>query len=142
MILSNILLVLGVLLGGASVYIAVSVILDNILENQNVPLSWASGDAPKKSKSGIIRLSRPLVHKLILPLTSRYELKERREKIKRDIQSAGLSQELNENEYIGLQVFLGVVFPLFILGCNLLFGLEYPWYFIFGFAVLGFIFPY
>ncbi len=142
MVLSNILLFLGVLLGGASVYVAVSVLLDNILENQNMPLSWASGDAPKKSKSGIIRLSRPLVHKLILPLTSRYELKDRREKIKRDIQSAGLSQELNENEYIGLQVFLGFAFPLFIASCNALFNLQYPWYFIFGFGVLGLIFPY
>ncbi len=142
MVLSNILLILGLLLGGGSVYIAVSMILENFLQNQNLPLSWASGDAPKKSKSGIIRISRPLVHKLILPVLSRYELKERREKLKREIQSAGLSQELNEDEYLGLQVFLGLVFPLFIFSCNALFNLEYPWYFIFGFGVLGFLFPY
>src|ERR1039457_5772136 len=107
MILPNILLFLGVLLGGFATFIAVNALIESLTGSQMASLSWASGDAPKKSKSGIIRLSRPLVHKLILPLTSRYELKERREKIKRDIQSAGLSQQLNENEYIGLQVFLG-----------------------------------
>jgi tight adherence protein C len=82
------------------------------------------------------------VHRIVLPLTDRYELKKRREQIKRDIQSAGLSQELNENEFIGLQVFLGLVFPIFLSLCNGLFNLGYPWILIFIFAALGFLYPY
>jgi tight adherence protein C len=139
--LSNILQILGVLAGGGAVYLAVSTLLQNIFENQNQPLQWATGQAPKKSKSGIIRLSRPLVHRLVIPVLSRYDLKDRKEKIKRDIQSAGLGQELNADEFIGLQVFLGIVFPLFILLLNILFHLDYPFLIILFFGVVGFIFP-
>jgi tight adherence protein C len=139
--LSGILQILGVLAGGAAVFVAVSIVIKNIIENQNQPLSWASGDSPKKSKSGIIRLSRPLVHRLVLPLIARYELKDQKERIRRNIQSAGLGQELNENEYLGLQIFLGLFLPLFIIACNFLFHLEYPWFLILIFGVLGFVFP-
>jgi tight adherence protein C len=142
MVLSHLLQILGVLLGGAGVYVAVSALCNSIFENQNQNLSWANGDEPKKSKSAIIRLSRPLIHRLVIPLLARYELKEYRTRLKREIQSAGLAQEFNEDEYIGLQVFLGVMLPIFIISCNILFSLEYPWFFILLFAVLGFSFSY
>ncbi|MDZ4678772.1 MAG: type II secretion system F family protein [Oligoflexia bacterium] len=142
MILPNILLVLGILLIGLSVYLAVSAIVESLSTANNSPLTWASGDAPQKSKSGVIRLARPLVHRLVIPILSRYEMKTKKEKIKREIQAAGLSQELNENEYIGLQYFLGVFFPLLLTTLNLFFDLGYPWIAIVAFALFGFAYPY
>jgi tight adherence protein C len=140
--LPNFLLILGVLLGGVSVYVAVSALIDSITANRTSALSWAESDAPRQSKSGIIRLARPLIHRIVLPLIARYKLKNYKEKIKREIQSAGLGQELNEDEYVGLQIFLGVMLPTFVTACNLLFNLEYPPWLIVAFALFGFIFPY
>jgi tight adherence protein C len=142
MILPNILLVLGILLIGLAVYLAVTALVESLSVANNSPLTWTTGDTPKKSKSGVIRLSRPLVHKLVIPLLARYEMKEKKERIKREIQAAALGQELNENEYIGLQYFLGVVFPLLLASLNLLFDLGYPWLAIVAFAFFGFAFPY
>lgn len=139
---SYFLLVAGVLLGGVGTFVAVRALLESLFANQNIALSWASGEAPQKSKSGIIRLSRPLVHRLVLPLISRYKMTEYKEKLKREIQSAGLGQELNAEEYIGLQIFLGVFFPGFLFGANTLFELNYPPALMIGFSVVGFMFPY
>ena len=142
MILPNILLFIGVLLGGFATYMAVAALLEGLSNSQTASLTWASGDAPKKSKSGVIRLARPLVHRLILPFLSRYELKNYRQNIKREIQSAGLGQELNEEEYIGLQGLLGVVLPILLIVINILFNAHYPWWAIIGFAFFGYAFPY
>src|SRR5260370_1437811 len=112
MILPNLILFLGVLLGGLASYIAVGTFIDSLFNTKLNALSWASGDAPKKSKSGLIRLARPLVHRLVLPIIAHYQLKDYKQNLKREIQSAGLAEELNENEYIGLQILLGVFIPL------------------------------
>ena len=42
MVLTNILQIIGVLLGGAAVYITVAAVLNNIFENQNQPLTSGS----------------------------------------------------------------------------------------------------
>ena len=129
MVLPDFILILGVLLGGAGTYVAVSALVNSISASQNIALSWSSGDAPKKSKSAVIRLTRPLIHRLVLPLIARYELKEYKENLKREIQSAGLaSYELNENEYLGLQVFLGILLPMVLIVFNFLFDMGYPWW--------------
>jgi tight adherence protein C len=142
MILENILLFLGVLLGGFATYVAVAAILENVFNSKTAALTWGSGDQPMKSKSGVIRLARPLIHRLVLPLISRYELKEYKENLKRELQSAGLGQELNENEYIGLQVLLGLLLPLTLLAGHVLFNIEYPLWMIAAFGIFGFLFPY
>ena len=141
MVLPDFLLILGILIGGAGVYVAVSALIESISASQNIALSWSSGDAPKKSKSPLIRLIRPLIHKLILPLLARYKLEGAKERIKRDIQSAGLSHELNENEFIGLVVFLGIVFPIFLTVLNFLFEMGYPWWGNIIFGIVAGLFP-
>jgi tight adherence protein C len=142
MILQNILLFLGILLGGFATYVAVSAVLENIFNSKTTALTWASGEQPMKSKSGVIRLARPLIHRLVLPLIARYELKEYKENLKRQIQSAGLGRELNENEYIGLQILLGVILPLILFVGHFLFNIDYPLWMIGAFAAFGFLFPY
>ena len=140
MILSQLLLILGVLVGGVSVYIAVFAFVESLTANKNMSLMWADGELPKKSKSLVIRLCRPVVHRLILPMIAKRDLTEYKKNIKREIHSAGLGQELNEDEYVGLQIFLGLVLPLVVVSMNLLFSLEYPLYLIIAFGVFGFIF--
>jgi len=141
MILPHLLLFIGVLLSGLATFLAVSTILDSVFNTKLNALTWASGDAPKKSKSGVIRLTRPIVHRMILPLIARYKLQRYKENIKREIQSAGLADELNENEYIGLQILLGAMIPLVLIAGQILFKIEYPVWMIFTFAVFGYAFP-
>jgi tight adherence protein C len=136
------LLVVGVLLGGLSVYIAVSTLLNSIFSNQNQMLVWATGDAPKKSKSGVIRLCRPLVHRLVLPLVARYKFTDYKERVKREVQSAGLGDELNADEYLGLQILLGIMLPLFMLMLKSLFGAQYPLALVAFMGGFGAMYPY
>lgn len=143
MILSQVLLILGVLAGGYSVFVAVKAFLDGLSVNSSTPLVWGEqGAKPTKSKSPIISLSRPLLHRMFIPIIRKYKLEEYKKNLKREINSAGLGQELNEDEYIALQYFLGIALPGLVLVMNFLFNLEYPVGMILGFGVLGFFFPY
>ena len=142
MLLPHILLFLGTLLGGLATYFAVAAVVTSLTNAQTASLTWANGEAPKKSKSGIIRLARPLVHRLMLPILSYYDLKNHKLNIKREIQSAGLGQEMNEEEYLGLQGLLGIILPLVLLVVNIFFNVNYPLWLIAFFAVFGFFFPY
>lgn len=143
MILGNILLILGVLAAGVSVFIAVRTFLESISSQNSTPLIWGElGAKPVKSKSPIISVSRPLLHRLFIPLVKKYKLEEYKKNLKREINSAGLGQELNEEEYIALQIFLGIALPGTVLLMNLLFNLEYPPFLILVFSVVGFFFPF
>ena len=142
MILPTFLLICGALLGGVSIYLAVHALIDSLTSNKLEALNWSTGEEPRKSKSGIIRITRPLVRRLVLPLLVRYELKQYKEKIKREIHGAGIDKELNENEYVGLQVLLGLLLPAFVFTINFLFTLNYPFWFPIAFGILGYFFPY
>ncbi|MBK9294291.1 MAG: type II secretion system F family protein [Oligoflexia bacterium] len=141
-------MILGVLLGGLSVFVAVKTFIENISAQKTSPLLWGGsggeefGQAPKKSKSPIISVCRPLLHRLIIPITSKYKLEEYKKNLKREINSAGLGQELNEEEYVALQLFLGIMLPVILMAFNFLFNLNYPFLFILFFGVVGFVFPY
>jgi tight adherence protein C len=143
MVLNQILLILGMLAGGLCVYFVASSFFGSLLsKNNSTSLVWGeSADLPKQSRSPIITLTRPLVHKVAIPLLSRYKLEEYKKGIKRNIYAAGLGQELNEDEYIGLQLLMGILLPVFVSMTNVLFNLEYPWLVIVLFGVMGFAFP-
>lgn len=147
MIFSQILMILGTLAGGLSAFIAVRTLIESLSAQKTSPLLWGDisgklGEAPKKSKSPIITVSRPLLHRLIIPITSKYKLEEYKKNLKREINSAGLGQELNEEEYLALQFFLGIMLPVIIFTFNILFSLNYPLLFILFFGIIGFAFPY
>jgi tight adherence protein C len=105
-------LVAAVLLTAFSVYKFVSVMMANNV-NKDV-LAWASGKEPKKSKSGLINSSRPLVHQLTLQHAVRIKSPAYRSNIRRLLETAGMSAQLNVDEFIGLQILWGIAFPLLI----------------------------
>ena len=90
-------------------------------------LSWATGDAPDKSDSPIINLSRPLVHQLTLKYAKRIKNPSFRKGIDYKILTAGLENELNTDEFIGLKILWGIVFPVMLLVINFSLSLGYPW---------------
>lgn len=133
-------LYIGLLLAGYAVYLFISTILATQVESN--ALSWASGSEPVQSKSGFINFSRPLVHRFTLTQAAKIKFVRYRKNIAKKISTAGLEQELNVDEFIGLQILWGVVFPLLLafLNFTLEFGFSIPFIIIFGAA--GGYFPF
>ncbi len=114
----SILLISGLVLIGLSVYL----FLNALMNNKNVDfeaLAWASEDEPNKSKSSLINFSRPLVHQLTLQHAPRVKSVKYRANIQKQLLTSGLSKEINVDEFIGLQILWGVMFPLLLVILNL-----------------------
>ena len=127
------------MLAGAAVYLFVSSLLAGRPGEQQ--LSWASGTEPVKSKNAVINLCRPLVHQFTLKYADKIKSPKYRKKIQRLIKVGGLSAELNEDEFIGLQLFLGVAFPLFLTMMNFTLDLGFPTPMVFLIGLIGFFMP-
>lgn len=135
----NIMLFLSVFAGGISVYFFVSAFIQS--HSDKAQLSWANNDEPVKSKNPIINMSRPLVHQFTLQHALKVKSLSFRKKIKKYIMVGGLSAELNEDEFIGLQILWGVMFPLFISLMNFALQLDFPFLFILALIPFGFYLP-
>lgn len=113
----DLILIAGLFLLGVSVYLFANMILSTNQDAQS--LMWASDDEPTQSNSKFIEFSRPLVHKFCLNLASKIKSKKYREKVRHKINTAGLSKEMNTDEFIGLQFLWGLLFPLLLIFLNL-----------------------
>ncbi|MCX7977394.1 MAG: type II secretion system F family protein [Bdellovibrionaceae bacterium] len=118
-------LMVGLVLGGYAVYNLISFFLS--AQADKAQLSWANQSEPVKSKNKIIELSRPLVHQFTLSYAMKIKSPSYREKVRRWIKTGGLSRELNEDEFIGMQILWAIVFPILMAILN--FALEFglPW---------------
>ena len=129
----------GLMMGAASVYLFCSVIFTR--NNDQESLAWAEGNAPKPSKMPLISLSRPLVHNLALGHVKKIKSPAYRASVERKLLTAGLNRELNTDEFIGLQILWGFMFPLFFVLLNFALQFGYSYWMAFGIAALGGYFP-
>ena len=136
---AELMLILGLLLAGVAVFLFVNSIFASNSDKQQ--LSWASNDEPVKSKNAIINFSRPLVHQFTLQHAMKIRSEGYRKKVRKYILTSGLSQELNEDEFIGLQILWGVMFPLFLLIMNFSLQLDLPPLMLLGLGLIGFYLP-
>lgn len=136
---SLIFLIGGLLLAGLSVYLFIKIVFKTNGETQS--LAWAAGNEPAKSKSPIINFSRPLVHNFTIQYAPRIKSKGYRARVHRKIITGGLSAELNVDEFIGMQILWGIMFPIlvFLLNFTLDLGLSTPLCVVLG--LLGSMFP-
>ena len=65
-------LVSGLLVAAFAVYTFVSALMSNSQTEKDL-LSWASGQEPVQSKSGLINMSRPMVHQFTLKYALKYK---------------------------------------------------------------------
>lgn len=135
----DLLLYLGLFLAGASTYWFVYTVF--AANQDSKALAWATGDQPKKSKSPIINISRPLVHQFTL----KYARKIKREKFRKNIEykilTGGLNEEINVDEFLGLKLFWGLLFPIILTVLNFALQLGYPWPLILMISPMGFYLP-
>lgn len=136
---AELMLIVGLILGGLASFMFISTIFNS--KNEKAQLSWASNDEPVVSKSGIINFSRPLVHQFTLQHALRIKNISYRKTIKKLILTSGLSRELNEDEFIGLQILWGVMFPIFLAILNFSLELGFGFPIILGLGLIGFYLP-
>lgn len=139
MISPEILLILGCLLAGTSVAMFLQALLAG--KPGESQLSWASGAEPIKSKNAVINMCRPLVHQFTMQHAARFNSEKYRKKIRHLIKVGGLGSELNEDEFIGLQLFLGFAFPIFLIILNFSLDLGLPLLMLLGLGLFGFLMP-
>lgn len=136
---ADLLLVAGFVLGGLSVFLFVSALFSSNKDSQQ--LSWANNSEPVKSKSPVINFSRPLVHQFTLQHALKVKSESYRKRVRKYILTSGLSRELNEDEFIGLQILWGVMFPIFMFIMNFALALDLPPVILLGIGLGGFVFP-
>lgn len=122
-----------------AVYSFATAILTNNADKD--ALSWASGDEPTKSKSALVNSCRPLVHNFTIQHAMKIKNPRYRKKVEELIMYAGLTRELNVDEFIGLQILLGAMFPGILMLMNFALDMGMPWYTFVAVAPLGFYYP-
>ncbi len=140
MLSSDLLILLsGLGLAAISVYWFVSAIFRNDTDSDS--LAWASGNEPEKSKSPFVNFSRPLVHNFTLQHALKLKIPDYRKRVEKKILTAGLSQEINVDEFIGLQILWGMMFPVMLIILNFALQLGYPFPLMIGVGLFGVYFP-
>jgi tight adherence protein C len=136
---SELLPMIYILATGIAMYWTVSIIFS---KNEDAKaLSWASGNAPIKSKSKAIEFSRNLTHQVTIQHAGRVKSAAYRKQLERKILVAGMSAELNVDEFIGMQILWGVMLPILLLILNFALQLGYPWIFFVAVVPAGLYFP-
>ncbi len=128
-----------ILIAGFSVYWTLMVIFG---KNEDMKvLQWASGNAPVKSKSPAIEISRTLTHQFTIQHAVRIKNPRYRKKIENLILTSGLSAELNVDEFIGIKILWGVLLPIVLIILNFALQLNYPYIFFLFVIPIGWHFP-
>ncbi|MES2965224.1 MAG: type II secretion system F family protein [Bdellovibrionota bacterium] len=136
---SDLLPMIYILAFGLSVYWTVSILF---AKNEDMKaLSWASGTEPEKSKSSLIELSRSLTHQFTIQWAVKFKDPKRRKRIDKLLLTSGLKSELNVDEFIGMQVLWGILFPIVMMILNFALELGWPWYAFIVIAVFGWTIP-
>ncbi len=137
--MAELMLFLGLILVGVAVFLFVSSIFASNADKQQ--LSWANNDEPIKSKNPIINMSRPLVHQFTLQHALKVRSESYRKKVRSLIKTGGLSSEINEDEFIGLQILWGIMFPIFVLILNFALEMGLSPVMLVGLGAMGFYLP-
>lgn len=135
----ELLLYLGLFLAGASLFWFVYSIF--AANEDGKALSWATGDQPKKSTSPIINASRPLVHQFTMKYARKIKSEKMRKAIEFKIVTGGLEEEINIDEFIGLKLFWGILFPILLVVLNFALQLGFTWWMLLMISPMGYLLP-
>lgn len=139
MTLDTLILASALLLVAFCVYTITSTILSQGDEVE--ALSWAEGKEPEKSQFPLIQFSRPFVHNFTLSHVKKIKNKKYRKSIEKKILTAGLTKELNVDEFLGLQILWGIAAPILFLILNFGLQLDFPLYSAAIMSAVGFYVP-
>ncbi len=135
----DLLLYLGLFLAGTATFWIVYTLFS--ANQDSKALSWATGDQQKKSKSPLINISRPLVHQFTMKYALRFKSEKMRKDINYKIVTAGMEDEVSVDEFIGLKLFWGVLFPIILVVLNFALQLGYPTIVLVLLSPIGYMLP-
>ena len=131
----------GLVLAGVSVYLVSHAFLMTVAVEEDQVL-WSDEEERHHLKSPAVKFFLSLARQLTLNYSSRFlKNKEKKEALHKKILTAGLSKALNVNEFVALQILLGIAFPIFFFLVNFALQLNWPWMIFPVMAFLGYKFP-
>ncbi len=136
---ADLMLYIGLIMAGFAVYLFVHTLFANNADKQQ--LNWANNNEPERSDNIIINFSRPLVHQFTIKYALKIKDQSFRRRVRKQILTAGLSSQLNEDEFIGLQIFWGIVFPIFLIVMNFSLQIGLSNLMLLGCGLFGFFLP-
>jgi tight adherence protein C len=86
-------------------------------------------------------MSRPLIHNFTLAHAKKIKSQSYRAKIAENIKKSGLKHEMNVDEFIGMQILWGVLFPFMLIFLNAALSLGLSPVIIVVLGLVGFAFP-
>lgn len=137
------LLYMGLFLTGLSVFIVARLMFQ---EEEEFKASESLDDASIKEKSKkhgvVLKFSRPFFKRYVSPIVSSMKGKKKiREKYKRPLASAGLSDFLTPEDFYAFKLFLILGFPITFLGVRYLMAETWSLSIIPVISVLGYVYP-
>ena len=136
-----ILLVSGLIGAAAAVYLFSTSILSSNADKEALALAGGDDEESSKPQIPLIKFSKTLVHNLTIQHAKKIKFPKYRDNIKKKITFSGLTKELSIDEFIGIQILWGVMFPLFSMVLNFALQMGYPWFIFPGIGAFGIYFP-
>lgn len=105
--------------------------------------SGAGSDKESLAQHGIVlRYSRPFFRRYVTPIVSGFKNKKKiREKYKRNLASAGLTEILTPEDFFSFKLFLIIGFPIVFLGLRAFLEETWPLDYIVPISIFGFFYP-
>jgi len=127
--------------------IAVFIVANGIFtEEEQFKASEKLEDAEdvKESKSlgPILKFSRPFFKRYVSPIVASMKNKNKiKEKYKRNLATAGLTNDLSTFDFYAFKLFLIIGFPILFVGARGIMGENWPLIYVIPIGVLGFFYP-
>jgi len=132
-------------LAGLSVFLVMSLMFieEDEYKAQEKLETGAGTDKESLAQHGIIlKYSRPFFRRYVTPIVSSFKNKKKiREKYKRKIATAGLTDVLTPEDFFSFKLFLIVGFPILFMAIRTFLEETWPLNYIFIVSILGFFYP-
>ena len=141
---SPLLLIASVVLIGIACFIIANTMFSDEMEYKAQETLEDAEDNKKEDKDHgiILKYSRPFFRRYVSPIVSQMKSKKKiREKYKRKLASAGLTQELTPDDFFSFKLFLIIGFPVVFLGVRAFLEETWPLTLAPVLGGVGFIYP-
>lgn len=130
------------LTGGAVLIVALSMFQDESQFRASEQLEESGEKINLAQKGVILKYSRPFFKRYISPIVGQMKAKKKiREKYKRPLYSAGLSEIMTPDDFFSFKIFLIIGFPVLFLGIRSFIEADWPLSYIPIISIVGYFYP-
>lgn len=130
------------LIGGAVIIVALSMFQDESQFRASAQLEEGGEKVNLAEKGVVLKYSRPFFKRYISPIVGQMKAKKQiREKYKRPLYSAGLSELMTPDDFFSFKIFLIIGFPVLFLAIRAFLEADWPLIYVPAISVLGYFYP-